>query len=271
MKRKLLFLPLLAAAVFNSCEETPVTIPELSVGDRKVLVEELTGVRCPNCPDGTAALVDLGNQLGDNLIVVSIHAAPGYDSPYPENKYDFRTPDGSALANFIGQASFFPTASINRRIVPPETEPYLPRQIWSGIIGEELAKSPTVGIFINSEFDLVDRKLDITLTLAPKSTLSGEHRITVLITQDSIQDVQKKGLEKIPDYYHRHVLRDVLTQATGDVINEPLTSNEVVEKKYSITLPAEWDEKHCSIVAFIHHGNSPDKEVLQVEEKHVIE
>ncbi len=271
MKRKLLYLPLLAAAVFSGCEEMPVTIPELSVGDRKVLAEELTGVRCPNCPDGTAVLVDLGNQFGDNLIVVSIHAAPGYDSPYPENKYDFRTPDGTGMANYIGQASFFPTASINRRIVPPETEPYLPRSIWSAIIIEELAKPPVVGVFVDSEFEPVSRKLDITVTLAPESTLSGEHRLTVLITQDSIQDVQKKGLEKIPDYYHRHVLRDVLTQATGDVINDALTANTAVEKKFSITLPVEWDERHCSIVAFIHHGSSPDKEVLQVEEKHVIE
>lgn len=268
---KLLLLPALAALLFNSCEEMPIQIPELSVGDRKVLVEELTGVRCPNCPDGTATLVSLGAQLGDNLIVVSIHAAPGYDSPYPENKYDFRTAKGTAMANFIGQASFFPTASINRRIVPPETEPFLPRQMWSGIIGEELDKAPALGIFMESDFDAVSRKLDITVNLAPKTTLSGEHRITVLITQDSIQDVQKYGLQIIPDYYHRHVLREVLTQATGDVINEPLNTTTTVEKKFSITLPADWDEKHCSVVAFVHHGTNPDKEVLQVEEKHVIE
>ena len=272
MKRiKLLLPPLLAAALFYGCEEMPIQIPELSVGERKVLVEELTGVRCPNCPDGTATLTALGAQLGDNLVVVSIHAAPGYDAPYPENKYDFRTPDGTAMANFIGQASFFPTASIDRRIVPPETEPYLPRQIWPGVIAEELDKSPVVGIFMESDFDAVSRRLDITVKLAPNQTLSGEHRLTVLITQDSIQDVQKYGLQIVPDYYHRHVLRDVITQATGDVISEPLNANAAVEKKFSITLPAEWDAKHCSVVAFVHHGTDPDKEVLQVEEKHVIE
>lgn len=268
---KLLLLPLLAAALFHGCEEMPVQIPELSVGDRKVLVEELTGVRCPNCPDGTATLTALSAQLGDNLVVVSIHAAPGYDAPYPENKYDFRTPDGTAMANFIGQASFFPTASIDRRIVPPETEPYLPRQMWPGVIAEELDKAPVVSIFMESEFDTSSRRLDITVKLALNETLSGEHRLTVLITQDSIQDVQKYGLQIVPDYYHRHVLRDVITQATGDVISEPLNASAVVEKKFSLTLPAEWDAKHCSVVAFVHHGTDPDKEVLQVEEKHVME
>ena len=36
-------------------------------------------------------------------------------------------------------------------------------------------------------------------------------------------------------------------------------------------LPADWEAKHCSVVAFVHHGVTPDKEVLQVEEVHVID
>ena len=276
MKHKLL-LPLLVASLLYGCKEVPITIPSGAVDpgtgpdQRKVLVEELTGVRCPNCPDGTATLVALGDQLGENLIVVSVHAAPGYDQPYPESQYDFRTTDGDIMADYIGLASFFPTAAINRRIVPPETEPYLPRQIWAGIIDEDLGKDPVMNIALETNYNAASRDLGVTVTLTPRNTLSGEHRLTVLITQDSIQDVQKKGLEKIPDYYHRHVLRDVITQATGDVISNPLISNIAIEKKFSITLPAGWNEKHCSIVAFVHHGSTPDKEVLQVEEKHVIE
>lgn len=268
MKHKL-FLPFLAAVALSSCKEVPVDIPDLVVGERKVLAEELTGVRCPNCPDGTATLVSL-TELGDNLVVVSIHAAPGYDVPYPESHYDFRTANGTAMAKFIGTASFFPTAAINRRIVPPEIEPYLPRTIWSGIIKEELLKPAVAALYLNTDYDEATRKLDIKVNIAPGETLYGEHRLTVLITQDSIQDYQKKGLDKIPDYYHRHVLRDILTQPTGNIIEETLTSSAVVTKNFSIDLPAEWDEKHCSVVAFLHHGTAPDKEVLQVEETHVI-
>lgn len=274
MKYKLIFLLLLASLTYG-CMEMPITIPSGTIDpgtgpdQRKVLVEELTGVRCPNCPDGTASLVALGDQLGENLIVVSIHAAPGYDQPYPESQYDFRTSDGSILSNYIGLPSFFPTAAINRRIVPPETEPYLPRQMWAGIIDEDLGEDPAMSIELEKNYDAISRKLNLTVTMTPRAALSGEHRLTLLITQDSIQDVQKKGLEKIPDYYHRHVLRDVITQATGDVISEPLVVNNAVEKKYSITLPVEWNEKHCSVVAFVHHGSAPDKEVLQAVEIHV--
>lgn len=279
MKHKLLF-PLLAAAALHSCKEVPINIPDPAmlpdpcVSYRKVLVEELTGVRCPNCPDGTAQLVSLGSQLGDTLVVVSIHAAPGYDQPYPESQYDFRTTKGTALANFIGLASFYPTAAINRRIVPPETEPFLPRSIWKGIIDEEKKEAPDVCIDLEKSFDAANRNLNISVAITPRINLSGEHRLTVLITQDSIQDVQKKGLDKIPGYIHRHVLREVLTAPTGEIIssaNGSLSPFAIVEKGFVFTLPAGWDEKHCSVVAFVHHGSTPDKEVLQVEEKHIVE
>ncbi len=238
---------------------------------RKVIAEELTGVRCPNCPEGTATLTGLSQQHGDQLIVVSIHAAVSYDQPYPESKYDFRTAKGTEMANFIGAAFGFPTASINRRIVPPETEPYLPRTAWAGIIDEELAKAPQLDVRVENTFSAATRKLDVAVSLIPVADLSGtELRLTVLITQDSIVDYQKVNLDKVPDYIHRHVLRDILTQATGDVINEALIPDATIEKNFSFVLPAGWDEKHCSVVAFVHHGTTPDKEVLQAAEEHVI-
>jgi hypothetical protein len=270
---------LLAGLFLPGCEEKWVVItPSSNTGGpttgeqkRTVLAEELTGVRCPNCPEGTAALVALDQQYGEQLVVVSVHAALGYDVPYPNSLYDFRTGKGTEMANYIGAAFFFPTASINRRIVPPETEPYLPRQVWAGIIAEELEKPLTLGITLKNNFDAGSRKLDISADLTPLEDLSGEYRITVMITQDSIVDYQKVNLVTEPSYMHRHILRSIITQATGDNIAEPLTANNTVKKTFSTVLPAAWDAKHCSVVAFVHRGGTPDKEVLQAAEKHVIE
>lgn len=237
---------------------------------RSVLVEELTGVKCPNCPEGTATLVGLGQIHGKKLIVVSIHAAISYDSPYPESKYDFRTPDGTEMANFIGSPIGFPSAAVNRRIIPPDNEAYIPRTKWAGIIEEELAEAPLIDLRLNTTFNAATRQLTVTTDLIPVADLDGEHRLTVLITQDSIVDYQKVDLIKVSDYVHRHVFRDALTQATGDVIAEPLVADGKITKTFNYTLPADWNEKHCSVVAFVHHGTTPDKEVLQAAEEHVV-
>lgn len=276
-KLKIAPLVLLFALFISSCDEKLVVITPMNNSEptdltRRVLAEELTGVRCPNCPEGTDALVGLSKDHGESLIVVSIHAAIGYDQPYPESKYDFRTAAGTEIANYIGDPTFFPTAAINRRIVPPETVPYQPRTAWPGIIDQELAKPLAITVDLNTTFNPGNRQLDISVDLGPLTDLTGtEHRLTVLITQDSIQDYQKVNLDKVPDYYHRHVLRRVLTQPTGDILTETLSPGETISKNFTTTLPVDWKENHCSVVAFVHHGTDPDKEVLQAAEKHVIE
>lgn len=272
-------LALCSALLMVSCEEKWVVItPAPPTGStdpgeqkRVILAEELTGVRCPNCPEGTNALVALDKQHGDRLIVVAIHAALGYTLPYANSQDDFRTAKGTELANYVGAAFFFPTAAINRRIIPPETEPYLPRQQWSGIIDEELEKPLELGISLKTTYDGASRKLDISADLTPQQDLFGEHRITVMIAQDSIVDYQQVNLVLEPNYLHRHVLRSILTSGTGDVIVEPLTANNTVTKTFSITLPTKWVDKHCSVIAFVHRGGDPNKEVLQAAEKYVIQ
>src|ERR1700741_1300369 len=91
----------------------PVGPPEL--GDRKVLIEEFTGVRCVNCPDGSAEIENLLSLYGGNLVAVSIHSG-FFSDPYPDNLYDFRTPEGDQLLNYLGQPLGYPTAVIDRKL-----------------------------------------------------------------------------------------------------------------------------------------------------------
>jgi len=270
------FLMVLAAAGVWGCAENWVVIEPTSPSEgnepgeekRVVLAEELTGVRCPNCPEGTAALIALQQQYRGRLVAVSIHAALGYDQPFPNSRYDFRTAKGTEMANYIGSAFFFPTAAINRRVVPPETEPYLPRQLWAGIIAEELEKPLLVGLSLDLTYEASSRRLIAKVRLTPKQSLDGDHRLTVLITQDSLVDYQKVNLVTEPNYLHRHVLRSVLTQATGDAL-PALQANQPIERSFELTLPADWEAKYCSVVAFVHRGGIPNKEVLQATEKHI--
>ncbi len=273
MKNALFFLFPAALLFLAACKEQPILIPDpsLNVTGRTVLVEEVTGVRCQNCPMGSQTLVALQQQNGaDKLVVASIHAAGNFSIPY-SNQEDFRSPEIQELANYIGPLEGFPTASIDRRLLTNETSIFItPSTRWGGEIAQDLQQDPSLAISLENTFDPASRALNIKIGILPDQELTGEHRLTILITQDSIVSQQLNGATLNPNYIHRHVVRDVVTAPSGDIIVEALEAGQLVNKTYNVSLPATWEAKHCSVIAFVHRGDV-DKEVLQVVEKHVIE
>jgi hypothetical protein len=264
-------LPILAfPLLLSACTEKMITVPDLGVGNRRVLVEELTGVGCTNCPDGARDLAALQASYGkENVVVVSIHSGV-FSTPLANSQYDFRTAEADALADYLGQPLGYPAAAIDRRKLPNAISLYVVRSQWAGTIQQELAGDYGIGVFAVPEFDPVTRRLDIEINVVIDQALPGDHRLTVLITQDSIVDAQIDNGPNVPNYVHRHVLRDVVSQPDGDAL-PALGNGAQVTQTYSVTLPAEWDEQHISIVAYVHRGGDPDKEVLQVVEEHLFE
>ena len=275
MKKGIFSLSALAPLCFSACNEEPILIPDpsLNVTGRTVLVEEVTGIRCQNCPIGTQTLVALQQQYGkDKLVVVSIHAAGSFSVPYASSQYDFRSPEIQELANYVGQLEGFPTAAVNRRMLPNEISAFLtPHTRWSGEVVQDLQHDPSVAVSLNNTFDAANRNLQIDVDLLPDQNIMGEHRLTVLITQDSIVDPQLNGNTLVPNYIHRHVVRDVVSAPSGDPILDPLETGVLVKKSYSVTLPLDYDAKHCSVVAYVHRNLGGDREVIQVTEKYVEE
>lgn len=271
------FLPLFglcALLLTTACEEEPFPIPELSVGSRRVLVEELTGVACTNCPDGAKELQSLQNSFGkENLIIVSLHSAGFFSNPLPDSEFDFRNPNVDALVSFLGVAEGYPTSAINRYFKPGNQTIYLNQPNWAGTVQEEFEKDFGLGLFATTTYDSTSRVLNIKVNIAPEETQPAdvEKRLTILIAQDSIVDAQIDKGVKILNYMHRHVVRDVVTKSDGDVITEALPAGALVTKTYSYTIPADWVAKKCSIIAYVHHAGNPDKEILQSVEVKVIE
>jgi hypothetical protein len=258
---------------FASCEEKTIVIPPLETSERHVLVEKLTGVRCTNCPEGAEVLKSLEQTYGEGVIVVGLHAAAGYVEPYPESKYDFRTAKATEIVNylFVNGDPGAPAASIDRRKFNGEDELFTYRFSWPGYVSNRVVVKPSMGLFVLPEWDPATRKLNVKVNMAPDANLDGDLRLSVYITEDSIQDVQLKLGVKINDYMHRHVFRDALSAPTGDPLQVQLTAGELLSREFTTTLPAEWVAERCSVVAFLHRHGGPDgKEVLQADEKHVV-
>ena len=269
--KRVFFLWIIVAVALSACQEERIPIPALSSGSRKVLVEELTGVRCPNCPDGTKELIALQNLYGkENLIIVGVHAANFYSIPYSDSKHDFRNDTVQAMADFLGQPLGFPTAAINRIQKDSENTPFLLRSAWAGLIAEEFGRDFGVGLYVSNEFNPLTRELGISVNLAPEQRIDHEARLSVYVLQDSITDPQIDKLVKINDYVHRYVLRRILTKPDGDVLGASLERGAIVRREYKITLPDLWPARHCSVVAFVHRSGVPDKLVLQAAYSEVL-
>ncbi len=267
---------------FLSCEEIPPVVtgsmgpvgppPDVEQQERQVLIEEFTGVRCVNCPAGSAAIEDLRGLHGHRLVAVSLHAGE-FAPPYSASAFDFRTSEGEQILSYLGEPFGYPTAAVNRRLFENEFDLQLGQAQWAGFIAEELAVAPKVKIDIEPAFNAVTRNLSVQVTLYVQEDITDpEVRLSVMISESNIVDLQLTPASATPkpDYSHQHVLRGMMTNFDGAPITETLAVQAVIERNFNLTLPVGWKEGDCHVVAFVHlSGDS--KEVLQAHEEEVIQ
>lgn len=280
--KKLLFLFATVAALSLGCEEIPPVInPVMEVESvcadpapindqqRQVLIEEFTGVRCVNCPAGSAALEELLGQHGEQLVAVSIHAG-SFAPPYPDSYDTLRTESGEEILSFLGEPLGYPTAVVNRKKFPGGFGLQQPRNGWPGAIEQELQEAPRALIDINNSYDEATRELETCVTLQMLDDLSGEESVflTVMLTENNVVDLQLTpgSSEPDPEYVHKHVLREVLTSAAGNLIQDEVTAGSFVQRSFALTLDEKYKAGDCHIVAFVHLGGET-KVVLQAEEE----
>lgn len=280
MKRHLFILFIGAALLSASCYEIPPVInpydgepvdTSINIEDqeRQVLIEEFTGVRCVQCPAGSAEIETLLAIHGERLVAVSIHAGD-FSPPFPQSLFDFRTPEGDGLINLLGPPISYPSAVVDRRLFEGENDLILGRNDWAGFIEQEKAIPPRVKIGLKATFNETNRNLDLEVKLYPQELISDpDVRISVMLTESKITDYQDTPNGKIADYLHKHVLRDMLTSYLGDVISETLAPGAVVTKNYSFTVPSGWKEEDMKAVAFVHLEGAV-KDVLQAAETSVV-
>ncbi len=281
MKKYILFLAT-AILFFSACDEIPPKVTGSMGGPvepspvqdqkRQAIIEEFTGVRCVQCPAGSSFIQDLLAIHGEQLVAVSIHAGD-FSPPYAASLYDFRTEEGDQLLTYLDEPFGFPSASVDRKLFPGKLRLQLGQGDWAGFIGTELEIAPKLRINIEPTFDAGTRKLTADVTIfVDQAILDPEVRISIMLTESEIQDMQIKpgSSSPVPDYTHRHVLRDMLTSYSGNPITEPLVQGAEITKSFSFTMPADWKEENCEIVAIVSLAGA-SKEVLQAHQVHVVE
>ncbi|MBK8490657.1 MAG: Omp28-related outer membrane protein [Saprospirales bacterium] len=256
--------------------DPPDTTIDLENQMRQVLIEEFTGVRCVQCPAGSAEIASLLAIHGERLVAVSIHAGD-FSYPFPQSHYNFQTSEGEELINFLGPPISYPSAVIDRTLFDGEADLILGRNDWAGYIAQEKAIDPVIKIAVVPNFNETTRKLDVEVKLYPQEDiLDPDVRISLMLTESNIVDYQDTPDGKVDNYVHKHVLRDMLTSYLGEGISETLISGIIITKNFSYTVPEVWNAgetasnvEEMHVVVFVHLGTTT-KEVLQAIEVPVI-
>ena len=292
---------------FNSCDiiEGPYMIDndttpiDTSTYVKKVLIEDFTGHRCPNCPSAAEELAALQNYYEDKVIGIAIHpASQAFSTPSPLTSssytYDFRTEFGDDIDDVFELTTVgLPRGMVNR--VGFDTDHQLGKDEWSSAVQTELAKDPIFGITLSSNVSSGNGTISVTVKALTNINLDKteeieDYNIVICLTENEIIEWQKDNAAgDIEEYEHNHVLRTILNSTFGEVIGNSFVEGDIWEKGYSVDITnlenvnenyslntlfmgngncKGWDENKMEIVAYIY--NSDNYEIVQVEQIHLI-
>ncbi len=236
---------------------------------QKILVEDFTGSRCLNCPNGHRELSNLLNVYGEQLVGIAIH----YDwfaTPLPpEFPNDFRTDVGTAIGDaFVGNTAPLPQGLINR--VGEGNQRYFSPSAWDAQIASLVDQTPKVGISLNAKIQGNNINANLHFKVfEPLEPISDPLKVQVLVTESGIVSPQIDGGETVEDYVHNHVLRGSLNGIWGEdlVMTMPNAQDQILNKQVSGVIQPEWNKEHLAVVVVVY--NDTTKEIVQVEEQHL--
>ena len=248
---------LIAMASCNKVNEPYIKDIVVS-GDRVVLLEDYTGVKCVNCPEAAVTAHELLERYPQNLVVLSVHAgflaAPFVGEP------DFRTEAGSTWYETFG-FSANPIGTVNRTKV---NNGYgYNSNAWGTKIVEEINKIPEVQFSINPTYDESTRKLDFLVKGEFTQEITGDFYIFAGIMEDSIQSKQLTEQGVNPQYWHRHVFRQPVNGIWGESLFVGVTEpSQLFQKSFSTTIDSTYNADHCYVVSYVY-DNAQEKVILQ--------
>lgn len=235
---------------------------------KKVLLEEHTGPKCPNCKDGADKAEELLSKYGDRLSMVAIHAGL-FAKPNKTGNFtlDLRSDVGDIYYSTF-KISAQPIGIINRKLWEGN-EYTCDLNSWDNRVQESLDEELQAGIVLKSEYNETTRQLSANVAVYPQVKLNGSYKITLLITESGIVGQQQNGSEVINPYTFKHVLRGSMNGAWGsDIINGTAEIGLPIRKNFKMTLNETWVPENCHVIAVLTKAiaGRVAPEVIQIEE-----
>ncbi|MDY0102001.1 MAG: Omp28-related outer membrane protein [Lentimicrobium sp.] len=257
------FFTLLTLSLLMSAGLFAQTYVSTEPSMKNALLEEFTGIHCPNCPDGHAIAQTILDNNPGRAFTIAIHQG-SYATP-STGEPDYRTIFGNAIAGQTGLAGY-PAGTVNRHVFTG-TATTLGRGSWIGACNTIMNQSSPVNIGINSNYDALTRTLDITVELYYTADApTPSNFINVALIQDSIYGPQSGGGAG-SNYRHMHMLRHLITGQWGEEVTTT-TQGTLVTLNYTYVVPADYTGvpavvENMKVVAFVTQDH---QEVLTANE-----
>lgn len=293
--KKLIYILLTATVAFTSCKEqipnglvltatqskdtTYITTAEAP--QQKILViEELTGATCSNCPKGTQLLKDFMQQNPGRIIATGIHS--GFLSEPPVGAlYDFRNADADALKFFFNEGEpSKPSATFDRVQATSGNSAgkyFISKgqtgADWLAMLPTRLSKTTPVNIHLASTYNTTTSMVDVNVKLAFTSDVNEQLALSMYVLENGRIDKQYDiDLGEIENYEFNHIFRKMVTGVSGEPILDSLTTKvagRVLEKNISFVPNTTgingWNLDSCMVVGIVHKTGS-SKEIIHAEE-----
>lgn len=275
MKRTILNILAFAfvVAAFVSCDVIPENDRYIEVEEQqservqRLLIEEFTGHRCMNCPDGAAIVHEIQEYYPGRVMVIGIHAGM---LALPLGQFasqNFMTPEGTAYNSaFAVQAN--PAALLNRAHFSGEDWAVRTKEKWMTYAIEELSKEPCCEVIPTVAYDAATRQLSVTTEIEAYDNMPADLNLQVQLVESHIIGKQLLAGNTIDEAYeHNHVFRHAVNGTWGESI-QSLPAGEKKSYTCTATLDEQWVAENCHVVVFVYENAT--KRVLQCNEAAVV-
>ena len=250
-KTQIILVIILFISSFVAAQTIVSTNPE----NKKIILEEYTGIHCTYCPDGHEIAQSLKDANPDNVFIINIHTG-GYATP-SSGEPDFRTSFGDAIAaqsNLTG----YPSGSVNRQYFSNLTMnggTAMGRGGWSSATSQVLNQSAYVNLGVEASINVQNNELTVHVEGyytgdSPQST----NLLNVVLTQNNTLGPQTGG-GMGSNYNHMHRLVHMITGQWGFEISTT-SSGSFVDETFTYTIPSDYNGvdvnlSELNVIAFI--------------------
>tara|TARA_B110000046_G_scaffold73780_1_gene81629 strand:- start:7894 stop:8799 length:906 start_codon:yes stop_codon:yes gene_type:complete len=272
------------AVVVDSCDAVfnDTTYADSSVNIKRILIEDFTGHKCPNCPAGTDIANVVVAKYPNTVLIAAIHNSGSFSEPDPEDGFpaNYETVAGEKFMIKFKLGSF-PNGLLNRKDFSGGTaiSPAVGILQWESTIdnlmGDNTYMTPTFEMKVMSTYNANCRIVTVYPKIKTLSAQPGDYNVVVYILESKIispQEDNRVNPPVIQDYEHNHMLRAAFPQ-DGDgktIFSNPSADEDFIETEgIKYVLPESWVVENCELLVLITSIDTD--EIVHIEELHLME